>query len=378
MINFPLIMKTGWQVKLKEDKKIKFLKKMESKNKANHKFSYEDAGVNTGKASEAINLFKSKVFSTFNRNVLNDLVSYAGLFQLETGNYKNPVLVSSTDGVGTKVLIAKQTGDFSAIGQDLVAMCVNDILCCGAKPLFFLDYLACGKLEPQKIKTVVESIAEGCLIAGSALIGGETAEMPGVYREDDIDMAGFAVGIVDRDKIITKKMVKEGDILCGVASSGPHSNGYSLIRKIISDCNLDLSKNYNIDENNPSLGKILLTPTRIYVKILENLIDSGKVKGLAHITGGGFYENINRIIPENCNARINKKAWKVPSIFNFLQDAGNIEVEEMYRVFNMGIGMAIVIDKNDLDFAQKILNKSSENLLEIGVITKGSGMVEVV
>lgn len=371
-------MKTGWQVKLKEDKKIKFLKKMESKNKANHKFSYEDAGVNTGKASEAINLFKSKVFSTFNRNVLNDLVSYAGLFQLETGNYKNPVLVSSTDGVGTKVLIAKQTGDFSAIGQDLVAMCVNDILCCGAKPLFFLDYLACGKLEPQKIKTVVESIAEGCLIAGSALIGGETAEMPGVYREDDIDLAGFAVGIVDRDKIITKKMVKEGDILCGVASSGPHSNGYSLIRKIISDCNLDLSKNYNIDENNPSLGKILLTPTRIYVKILENLIDSGKVKGLAHITGGGFYENINRIIPENCNARINKKAWKVPSIFNFLQDAGNIEEEEMYRVFNMGIGMAIIIDKNDLDFAQKILNKSSENLLEIGVITKGSGMVEVV
>jgi len=344
----------------------------------NSKLSYKDSGVNIDKASESIKLFKDKVFSTFNKNVLNDLASYAGLFQLDIEGYKNPVLVSSTDGVGTKILIAKQMGDFSTIGQDLVAMCVNDILCCGARPLFFLDYLACGKLDPEKIKSVVISVAEGCSIAGAALVGGETAEMPGVYSENDIDMAGFVVGIVDKEKIITKNSVKKGDIVCALSSSGPHSNGFSMIRKIITDKNLDLNKDYNIDDYGLTLGKILLKPTKIYVKTLKELIGSGKIKGLAHITGGGFFENINRIIPENCNVQINKKAWKVPQIFKFLQEQGNIDEKEMYRVFNMGIGMAVILDKNDIGFARNTLSNNQEELLEIGVITSGNGIVEII
>jgi len=340
--------------------------------------SYKDSGVDIDKAAQAINLFKNKVVSTFSNNVLNDLASYAGLFQLNTGDLKNPVLVSSTDGVGTKVLLAGMEKDFSTIGQDLVAMCVNDIICCGAKPLFFLDYLACGKLDPEKIRKVVESIAEGCILAEAALIGGETAEMPGIYSEDDIDLAGFAVGVVDKGKIITKEMVKEGDIICAVSSSGPHSNGYSLIRKIISENNLDLKKDYRIAGNNSSLGKILLTPTKIYVKAFKDLIGSGKVKGLAHITGGGFYENINRIIPQNCNAVINRKAWKVPAIFEFLQEKGNIAQKEMYRVFNMGIGMAFILHEKDVSPASDILSRNNEHLLKIGNITSGKGIVEVV
>jgi phosphoribosylformylglycinamidine cyclo-ligase len=351
---------------------------MEDNKKMKSEISYSDSGVNIDKAAEAISMFKNKVVSTFNNNVLNDLASYAGLFQLSTSNFESPVLVSSTDGVGTKVLLAGQENDFSTIGQDLVAMCVNDIICCGAKPLFFLDYLACGKLEPEKIKKVVESIAEGCLLAEAALIGGETAEMPGVYSNDDIDLAGFAVGIVDKKKIITKDMVEEGDIICAVSSSGPHSNGYSLIRKIISQENLDLKKDYKIAGYNSSLGKILLTPTKIYVRAFKNLIDSGRIKGLAHITGGGFYENINRIIPENCNAVINRKAWKVPAVFEFLQEKGNIAEKEMYRVFNMGIGMAVILKRQDIKFAAEVLGKNHEQLLEIGNITSGKGIVEVV
>jgi phosphoribosylformylglycinamidine cyclo-ligase len=351
---------------------------MEDNKKKKSETAYSDSGVNIDKAAEAISMFKDKVFSTFNNNVLNDLVSYAGLFALNIKDFESPVLVSSTDGVGTKVLLAGQENDFSTIGQDLVAMCVNDILCCGAKPLFFLDYLACGKLEPEKIKIIVESIAEGCILAEAALIGGETAEMPGVYSKNDIDLAGFAVGIADRKKIITKDMVKEGDIICAVSSSGPHSNGYSLIRKIISDNNLDLKKDYNIPGYNSGLGKILLTPTKIYVRTLKGLIDSGKVKGLAHITGGGFYENINRIIPDNCNAAINRKAWKVPAIFEFLQKNGNISEKEMYRVFNMGIGMAVILDRKDIGFAKEVLNKNHEELFEIGTVVAGKGIVEVI
>lgn len=351
---------------------------MEDSKKKKSGSSYKDSGVDIDKAAQAINLFKNKVVSTFSNNVLNDLASYAGLFQLNIGDLQSPVLVSSTDGVGTKVLLAGIQKDFSTIGQDLVAMCVNDIICCGAKPLFFLDYLACGKLNPEKIRKVVESIAEGCILAEAALIGGETAEMPGIYSEDDIDLAGFAVGVVDKGKIITKDMVKEGDIICAVSSSGPHSNGYSLIREIIAENNLDLKKDYNIAGNNSSLGKILLTPTKIYVKTFKDLIGSGKVKGLAHITGGGFYENINRIIPHNCNAVINRKAWKVPAIFEFLQEKGNIAQKEMYRVFNMGIGMAFILHEKDVSPASDILSRNNEQLLKIGNITSGKGIVEVV
>jgi len=343
----------------------------------NKNLSYQKSGVNIDKATEAINLFKDSVSSTFNQNVLNDLSSYAGLFQVNLKDYEEPVLVSSTDGVGTKILLAKQLNDFSTIGQDLVAMCVNDILCAGATPLFFLDYLACGKVVPSKIKQIVESIAQGCIIAEVSLIGGETAEMPGVYKKDDVDLAGFAVGIVDKKNVLNKDLVKKGDLVCALSSSGPHSNGYSLIRKIIDINNLDLNKDYKIENNNLSLGKILLTPTKIYTKPLKKLIQSGKIKGLAHITGGGFYENINRIIPKDCNVKIAKDSWKVPEIFKFLQKMGNVDEKEMYRVFNMGLGMVIIIDKVDFSFASKLLSEVGEELLEIGVVTEGNGIVEI-
>jgi len=343
----------------------------------NKNLSYQKSGVNIDKATEAINLFKDSVSSTFNQNVLNDLSSYAGLFQVNLKDYEEPVLVSSTDGVGTKILLAKQLNDFSTIGQDLVAMCVNDILCAGATPLFFLDYLACGKVVPSKIKQIVESIAQGCIIAEVSLIGGETAEMPGVYKKDDVDLAGFAVGIVDKKNVLNKDLVKKGDLVCALSSSGPHSNGYSLIRKIIDINNLDLNKDYKIENNNLSLGKILLTPTKIYTKPLKKLIQSGKIKGLAHITGGGFYENINRIIPKDCNVKITKDSWKVPEIFKFLQKMGNVDEKEMYRVFNMGLGMVIIIDKVDFSFASKLLSEVGEELLEIGVVTEGNGIVEI-
>lgn len=352
---------------------------MDDDKKKKSVISYKDSGVDIDKAAKAIGMFKNKVLSTFSSSVLNDLASYAGLFQINTNDFQAPVLVSSTDGVGTKILLAVMEKDFSTIGQDLVAMCVNDIICCGAKPLFFLDYLACGKLEPDKIKKVVESIAEGCILAEAALIGGETAEMPGIYSGEDIDLAGFAVGIVDRKKIFTKDRVKEGDIICAVSSSGPHSNGYSLIRKIISENNLDLKKDYGIaGYENKSLGKILLTPTKIYVRAFKSLIQSGRINGLAHITGGGFYENINRIIPQNCNAVIDSKAWKVPAIFEFLQKKGCISQKEMYRVFNMGIGMAIILRRQDIKTASEILLENHEQLLEIGKITSGNGIVEVI
>jgi phosphoribosylformylglycinamidine cyclo-ligase len=343
----------------------------------NKNLSYQKSGVNIDKATEAINLFKDSVSSTFNQNVLNDLSSYAGLFQVNLKDYEEPVLVSSTDGVGTKILLAKQLNDFSTIGQDLVAMCVNDILCAGATPLFFLDYLACGKVVPSKIKQIVESIAQGCIIAEVSLIGGETAEMPGVYKKDDVDLAGFAVGIVDKKNVLNKHLVKKGDLVCALSSSGPHSNGYSLIRKIIDINNLDLNKDYKIENNNLSLGKILLTPTKIYTKPLKKLIQSGKIKGLAHITGGGFYENINRIIPKDCNVKITKDSWKVPEIFKFLQKMGNVDEKEMYRVFNMGLGMVIIIDQVDFSFASKLLSEVGEELLEIGVVTEGNGIVEI-
>jgi len=288
------------------------------------KNSYAASGVNIDKANEAISMFKDKVFSTFNPNVLNDLASFAGLYKLETNKYNEPVLVSSTDGVGTKILLAKQANYFSTIGQDLVAMCVNDIICCGAEPLFFLDYIACGKLIPEKIQSIVGSVADGCMIAQVALIGGETAEMPGLYKNDDIDLAGFAVGIVDRESIINKEKVIEGDLVFGIRSSGPHSNGYSLIRKVISDNGFKLDTKYDFDGAKINLACELLKPTRIYVPVIKHIKEKMSVKGIAHITGGGFYENINRIIPANCDAEIDIDSWDIPMIFRFIQKFGKI------------------------------------------------------
>jgi phosphoribosylformylglycinamidine cyclo-ligase len=344
--------------------------------------TYKDSGVDLDAAGEAIKLIKKPVFSTFNRNVLNDLTSYAGLFLFEKDKFKEPVLVSSTDGVGTKLLLARTTGLLDNIGQDLVAMCINDILCCGAVPLFFLDYIACGKLEPQKIETIVESIASSCKICETALIGGEIAEMPDMYKHGDIDLAGFVVGAVDRQQIIKPDLVKEGDIILGIASSGIHSNGYSLAREIIRGRKLDLAGDYKLKGANLSgknLGEILMEPTKLYFKVSKNFKDRHvKVSGMAHITGGGFYENINRVIPGNMDAQIIQGSWAIPEIFKFLQLKGNMAEDEMFRVFNMGIGMVYIISPEYADRAATIAEESGEAVFHIGQIVKGSGKVSII
>ncbi len=344
-------------------------------NKKNVQNTYADSGVNIDNANKAIKGFKDKVFSTFNDNVLNDLSSYAGLFKLDIKKYNEPVLVSSTDGVGTKILIAKKMNNFTTIGQDLVAMSVNDIICCGADPIFFLDYIACGKLIPEKIQEIVSSIAEGCKKAGVALIGGETAEMPDMYKEDDIDLAGFAIGIINKNSIINKNIIKSGDAVFGLYSSGPHSNGYSLIRKIIADNDLKLNKEYKIENEKITLGDRLIEPTKIYVSLIKQIKKKIILKGIAHITGGGFYENINRIIPSTCDVLIKNNSWKIPAIFNLLQKYGNISLKEMFRVFNMGIGIAIIINKDDANLLKSIADSLGEDILKIGDIVPGSGNV---
>lgn len=343
------------------------------KNK-NESLSYKSSGVDLDLANKALGLIRNSVTSTFSRNVLNDLSSFSGLFELDLKSYKNPVLTSSTDGVGTKILIAKKMDCFKYIGQDLVAMCVNDILCCGSRPLFFLDYIACGKIDLKKIQTIVDSISESCKQCNTPLIGGETAEMPDMYRSDDIDIAGFVIGIVEKENIITKDLVRENDILVGISSSGIHSNGFSLIRKVIRDKNLDLDKTYK-ELGERSLGDILLTPTKIYYKILGEIISKAKVHGIAHITGGGFYENINRIIPSHLDARIVSRSWKVLPVFRFFQRMGKISDKEMYRVFNMGIGIVVIVSPSDFEIVKEAASKIGEDVYKIGTIVSGSGKV---
>jgi phosphoribosylformylglycinamidine cyclo-ligase len=361
-------------------------------NNKKKQFTYKDSGVNLDKAGKAIELIKKPVLSTFSKNVLNDLTSYAGLFSFDNKKYSQPVLVSSTDGVGTKLLIAKEANNFTGIGQDLVGMCVNDILCCGATPLFFLDYIACGQLVPEKIKIIVESIAASCRECKTALIGGEIAEMPDIYSKDDVDLAGFIVGVVEKDSIIKPGLVKKNDIIVGLPSSGVHSNGFSLIRKILKDNKIKLShkidkqsgtaakqKSGNTVEQKPqydrntTLADTLLVPTKLYYKVISKLLSKGiGLHGIAHITGGGFYENINRVIPENLNALINMGSWEIPGIFNFLKNAGNVSETEMFRVFNMGIGMVAIIDPADYDKVKKISSQAGEEIFKIGIVTQGN------
>jgi phosphoribosylformylglycinamidine cyclo-ligase len=340
-------------------------------------YSYKDSGVDLRKASKVIDLIKKPIFSTFSNNVLNDLTSYAGLFKFDSAKYKEPVLVSSTDGVGSKLLIAKDTGNFEYIGQDLVAMCINDILCCGAKPLFFLDYIACGRVEPEKIKIVVESVAKSCSECDTALVGGEIAEMPDIYKIDDIDLAGFVVGVVEKSNIIKTDKVRENDVIAGFPSSGVHSNGFSLIRKLVKDKKLSLKKNFGsgIDK---TLGEELITPTKLYYKAINKMLYGDincDIHGLAHITGGGFYENINRLLPDRMDAEIAEGSWPVPDIFKFLQHSGNINKKEMYRVFNMGIGMVIIINPEDFNKIKIIASLSGENIYRIGKIIHGNRKV---
>lgn len=309
--------------------------------------TYRDAGVDIDAGDEFVDRIKPLVRSTFRPEVLTDLGGYGGLFGLQAGKYKEPVLVSGTDGVGTKLKIAFMMDKHDSVGIDLVAMCVNDIAVSGAEPLFFLDYFATGKLSVSKAQEVVAGIAEGCRQAGCALIGGETAEMPSFYPEGEYDLAGFAVGVVDRSKIIDGRHIAPGDLVLGLASSGLHSNGYSLARRVLFD-QAKLTAASRLSELDRSIGEVLLTPTRIYAKQILALLEQFPIKGIAHITGGGITENLPRVFPKGVRARITRKSWPVPPIFDVIGRLGQVDRDEMYRVFNMGIGLILVVPRDSV------------------------------
>ena len=335
--------------------------------------SYAAAGVDITAGYKAVELMKAHIAKTRNEGCLDDVGGFGGCFGLPTG-MEEPVLVSGTDGCGTKVKIAMLLDKHDTIGIDAVAMCVNDIICVGAKPLFFLDYIACGKNIPEKIADIVKGVAEGCVQSGAALIGGETAEHPGLMPEDDYDLAGFAVGIVDKKKILDNKTMEEGDVVIALPSSGVHSNGFSLVRKVFDVENSDITSPV-AELGGKSIGETLLTPTRIYVKPVLALLDNVKVRAISHITGGGFYENIPRSIPDGFGAKIDKSAVKVLPIFNLLQKVGNIPERDMYNTFNMGVGMSIVVAKEDADKALEILKANGEDAYVIGEIIKSNEKV---
>ncbi len=334
-----------------------------------HSASYAAAGVNIEAGYEGVRLMKKHVERTVIPGVVSGIGGFGGLFAPDITGMTEPVLVSGTDGVGTKQRIAQLAGIHNTVGIDCVAMCVNDIICCGAKPIFFLDYIAIGKNDPVKVASLVEGVAEGCVQAGCALIGGETAEHPGTMQPDDYDLAGFSVGIVDKKDIIDNRTMAKGDVVVAVASSGFHSNGYSLVRKVFDIENADLSE--HIDVLGKTLGEALLTPTRIYVKPVLELMKSVKIKGISHITGGGFYENIPRSIPDGLCAVIDKSAVRTPAIFDLLAKKGNIPERDMFNTFNMGVGMSIVVPKESADEAVRILNACGEDAYIIGQIAEG-------
>ncbi len=338
------------------------------------KITYKIAGVDIEAGNRAVGLIKNVVRSTFRPEVLTDIGGFSGLFSLDKDKYSNPVLVSSTDGVGTKLKIAHMLNKHNTVGIDLVAMCVNDIVVQGAEPLFFLDYLAVGKLVPEIAATIIEGIAAGCRKAGCALLGGETAEMPGFYGEDEYDLAGFVVGIVERDKIIDGSKIEEGDKILGITSSGLHSNGYSLVRKVLlEDAGISLTDiPLQLDA---TLGDIVLAPTKIYVKSILSLIENCSINGLAHITGGGITQNLSRILSDELDAFIDTKLWIVPQIFNLIQELGDIETNEMFTTFNMGIGMIAVVSPSELEKTKQNLESNGEKVYLIGEIRAGEGAV---
>lgn len=338
--------------------------------------TYKDAGVNIEEGYKTVSLIKNIAKETFDSNVVTDIGSFGSMYLLNLEN-SDYILVSGTDGVGTKLKIAFYMDKHDTVGIDCVAMCVNDILCHGAKPLFFLDYIACGKLKSEKVATIVKGIADGCKIAGCSLVGGETAEMPGFYKDDEYDLAGFAVGIVKKDLAICGQNVAQGDVLIGLASNGVHSNGYSLVRKVfkIDENPKILTKVY--EELGLSLGEELLKPTRIYVKPVLKVLEKVKVKGIAHITGGGFFENIPRAFPKEFVAVIVKGSWNVLPIFKLIQEYGKVDENEMFSTFNMGIGMVLIVSKDDVETAMEILNKEGINSYVIGTIEKGEGGVVI-
>ncbi|MCL2637958.1 MAG: phosphoribosylformylglycinamidine cyclo-ligase [Oscillospiraceae bacterium] len=338
--------------------------------KNSHSESYKSAGVDVVAGYESVELMKGAVKRTYNKGVLGEFGGFGGMFQPDLTGISEPVFVSGTDGVGTKIKLAMLLDKHDTIGIDAVAMCANDIICSGAKPLYFLDYIACGKNIPERIASIVSGVAEGCIRAGCALIGGETAEHPGLMGEDEYDIAGFCTGVVDKSKIIDRKKVKSGDVIIGLASSGVHSNGFSLIRKVFG-----IVERKPLEEFIPSLGKTLgeelLTPTEIYVKPLLTLISEVEVKGIANISGGGFYENIPRCLPDGTCAKINKSSFEIPPIFKHIQEKGNIPERDMFNTFNMGIGMVCVVSAKDADSAVAVLEKAGVKAFCIGTVEEG-------
>lgn len=337
--------------------------------------TYKAAGVDVEAGNQAVQLMKQAVRSTYRPEVLGDVGGFGGLITLPNKGYGQPVLVAGTDGVGTKLMLAIMADKHDTIGIDCVAMCVNDVLVQGAEPLFFLDYIACGRLVPEKIATLVGGIAEGCRQAGCALIGGETAEMPGMYGIDDYDLAGFAVGVVDRNAIIDGSSIQPGDALIGLASSGLHSNGFSLVRKLILEVGGHQLSDVVPQLGAETLGEILLTPTRIYVRSMLELMQKFALKGMAHITGGGLTENIPRMLPAGCGAAVDLASWQVPPVFRYLEQLGNLTPEESNRTFNMGIGMALVVPAAEAMACIAAANALGEQACLLGEVVAGDGVI---
>lgn len=335
---------------------------------------YEKAGVSLEAGYDVVRRIKKHVNSTKRPGWMSGIGSFGGMFDLASLGYKEPILVSGTDGVGTKLKLAFELDKHDTIGIDAVAMCVNDVLAQGAEPLFFLDYVAVGKNEPAKVEAIVKGVANGCKIANCALIGGETAEMPGMYGNGEYDIAGFTTGVVEKSKLIDGTKVQEGDVLLGIESSGVHSNGFSLVRKIIKDASLDLKKIYPELDEEKTLGEVLLTPTNIYVQEVLKVIHSLSVHGVAHITGGGFDENIPRILKEGQGISVKEGSWPILKIFSFLEKQGKIDHREMFNIYNMGIGMVLAIDEKDVHQAQDILSKANRKSYVIGKVTNKPGV----
>lgn len=338
--------------------------------------SYKQAGVDITAGYKAVDLMKAHIAKTMTSSVCSDIGGFGGLFELDLTGIQKPVLVSGTDGVGTKLKIAFIMDKHDTVGIDCVAMCVNDIICCGAKPLFFLDYIACGKNVPERIADIVKGVADGCVQSGAALIGGETAEMPGFYPIDEYDLAGFSVGVVDKEKILDNKSMCEGDVIIALPSSGVHSNGFSLVRKVFDVENEDITKPEPA-LGGKSVGEVLLAPTKIYVKPMLALFDKVKVKGVSHITGGGFYENIPRSIPDGLCAKINRASVRVLPIFDLIAKKGNIPERDMFNTFNMGVGMSVVVSASDADKALEILKANGEDAYIIGNVIRSDEKIVI-
>ncbi|WP_141430367.1 phosphoribosylformylglycinamidine cyclo-ligase [Bacillus sp. 03113] len=335
--------------------------------------AYRQAGVDIEAGYEAVTRMKKHVQKTVRPGVLGGLGGFGGMFDLSVLNLKEPILVSGTDGVGTKLMLAFMMDKHDTIGIDAVAMCVNDIVVQGAEPIYFLDYIACGKAEPAKIEAIVKGIADGCEQAGCALVGGETAEMPGMYSEEEYDLAGFAVGAVEKAKIITGQTIQAGDVLIGLASNGIHSNGYSLVRKLFLE-EAKMSLTDHVDELGSTLGEELLRPTKIYVKSILSALKQFDIKGLAHITGGGFIENVPRMLPEGLGVDLDESKWEIPPVFTLMESIGKLDRKEMYNIFNMGTGMVLAVDEKIADDVINHFNSIGEKAYQIGVVTDQAGV----